>query len=135
MKEIPTLLDISPTNLLDLDERDAYRHFFGKSLVEAQELFDQSDFYVNDLGWMGENAFEFYIEAYIKHLERCDAGDLDIAVPMSLVIMRYSMFRQSLSLIGLIEKISGFRNSSIQGDKSFEKKYDDIVRQVLMGSE
>lgn len=44
MMKIPTLLDISPTNLLSLDERNAYRNFYGKSLSEARELFDESDF-------------------------------------------------------------------------------------------
>ena len=67
--DLPNLLDISPTNLLNLDERVAYRHFFGKSLIEAKDQFDQAEFYANDLGWMGENAFDFYIDAYISHLE------------------------------------------------------------------
>lgn len=37
--KLPSLADISPTHLLNLDERIAFQHFVGKSLKEAVAMF------------------------------------------------------------------------------------------------
>lgn len=135
MMKTPTLLDISPTNLLSLDERDAYKNFFGKSLSEARELFDKSDFYVNDLGWMGKVAFEFYVEAYIDHLDNCNLNELDICVPMTLVKIRCAIFEDNSNLIKLIDKISDLRKASLQETDVFEKEYDEVVEKIRRGAQ
>jgi hypothetical protein len=135
MMKIPTLLDISPTNLLSLDERGAYRNFYGKSLSEARELFDESDFYVNDLGWMGKVAFEFYVEAYIDHLSNCNLNELDIFVSMTLVKIRFAMFEDHSNLIKLMEKISDLRKASLREIDVFGKEYDEVVEKIRRGAQ
>ena len=98
---LPTLLDISPTKLLDLDEKCAYEHFFGKTLEEAREMFAEtsgtcSHIYLEDLGWMGKRAFDYYVQAYIDWLQRCVPADEneaeilagDIEEAMSVVKIR-----------------------------------------------
>jgi len=132
---IPTLLDISPTNLSDLDERDAYQHFFGKSLAEAKELFGQGDFYVNDLGWMGEGAFKFYINAYIDYLNDCNLSELDIVLPMGLVMTGFAVHDNHDDLMVLIDKISDLRDKSLRGDAGFEREYDEVVGKIMKGRE
>ena len=48
--KLPNLSDISPTHLLNLDERIAFQHFFGKSLKEAVAKFGEREYYAEDLG-------------------------------------------------------------------------------------
>jgi hypothetical protein len=77
---LPTREDISPTSGVDLDERAALEHFFGKSQSEAAALFFESpEYFADDLMWMGRKAFAFYfpsLEPYITSQE--SAGDSDI---------------------------------------------------------
>ena len=62
--------DISPTNGVDLDERSALEHFFGKSREEALALFrDNFCYYVEDLTYMGDKAFFYYLGAVRDYLE------------------------------------------------------------------
>jgi len=69
---IPTLTDINVHD--SLDERVAVKNFLGKSLTEAQELFQLPSFYAwNDLMMMGPEAFCFYVRAAIAHLLSQDA--------------------------------------------------------------
>ena len=56
-------LDISPSNGLDLDERSALEHFFGKNQEDAVALFEENfGYYAEELTYMGNkakaNAFE-----------------------------------------------------------------------------
>lgn len=68
--EIPTLIDISPTNCLNLDERSAVENFLGKTFDEAKAMFfDHAERYTEDLGWMGRTAFNFYFPAYAAYLK------------------------------------------------------------------
>lgn len=77
---LPTKEDISPTSGVDLDERAALEHFFGKSQSEAAALFfENPEYFADDLMWMGRKAFAFYfpsLEPYITSKE--SAGDADI---------------------------------------------------------
>lgn len=65
-----TRLDISPTDGLDLDERDALEYFFGKNQEEAAELLHQNfTHYIDYLAYMGDRAFYYYlgsVKLYIK---------------------------------------------------------------------
>ena len=70
---LPTREDISPTLGLDLDERAALEHFFGKTQSEASGLFfENPEYFSDDLMWMGRKAFAFYfpsLEPYITSEE------------------------------------------------------------------
>lgn len=63
--------DISPTNGLDLDERVALEHFYGKDQEEAVALFEENfGYYAEDLPYMGHEAFLYYIGSVRSYLER-----------------------------------------------------------------
>ena len=70
MKHVPTKNEISPSNGIDLDERVALSHFYGMHYNQAVKLFEENfTYYINDLLWMGETAFFYYlksIEIYIS---------------------------------------------------------------------
>lgn len=89
---------------------------------------------MNDLGWMGKVAFEFYVEAYIDHLSGCNLNELDIFVPMTLVKIRYAIFEDNSNLMKLIDKISDLRKASLQKTDVFEKEYDEVVEKIRRGA-
>ena len=62
---LPTRQEINPHD--DLDGRVVCKHFFGKSLDEAEALFRENDIYCeSDLMWMGAPAFRFYLPAVFQ---------------------------------------------------------------------
>lgn len=128
--QIPSLIEISPTKLLDLDERVAYEHFFGKSLPEAKLLFDQANFYVDDLGWMGSAAFNYYVCAYVDHLNGQDILKIDICDAMTVVMMRFAD-EQHHNIKKLINKIAELRKKLICEDREIERNYNDAVQKII----
>ena len=64
-----------------LDEACAFRNFSGKSLTEARALFVQSAItYQEDLVWMPEKPFKYYVRAYIHYVSSQQSrGDSDAA--------------------------------------------------------
>ena len=63
--------DISPTDGLDLDERFALEHFLGKNQEDAVTLFEENfGYYAEDLTYMGDKAFSYYIGSVKLYLER-----------------------------------------------------------------
>ena len=64
-------LDISPSNGLDLDERSALEHFFGKNQEDAVALFEENfGYYAEELTYMGNKAFFYYLGSVKSYLER-----------------------------------------------------------------
>lgn len=64
-------LDISPSNGLNLDERSALEHFFGKNQEDAVALFEENfGYYTEELAYMGNNAFFYYLGSVKSYLER-----------------------------------------------------------------
>jgi hypothetical protein len=66
---------------MGLDEASAFQNFYGKTLKEALQLFeDCALIYQEDLVYMPEHAFKYYVRAYIYYLasER-SRGDSDAA--------------------------------------------------------
>ena len=129
--KLPSLSDISPTHLLNLDERMAFQHFFGKSLKEAVAMFGEREHYAEDLGWMGKNAFEFYVKAYIEYLDHGSPDEFDIMDAMLVVVQRarWDDCHENVKL--LINKISELKHVSPCGDKNFEKSYDEAVQSIM----
>lgn len=130
--KLPALLDISPTNLLNLDERVAHENFFGKSMAEARRLFDQHDSYADDLGWMGAEAFGYYVCAYIDHLSERNLSEVEIEIPMSIVLRRLLVDKNHRNIKKLINKISQLRSVLICGDRKIEKEYDEAVARIFI---
>ncbi|HKQ39872.1 MAG TPA: hypothetical protein VJ063_17470 [Verrucomicrobiae bacterium] len=59
---LPTKDEINPWPG-DLDGKTAVRHFLGKSLDEAEALFQEASLvYQEDLMFMGASAFRFYVQ-------------------------------------------------------------------------
>ena len=75
---LPTREEINPYD--DLDGRDACKHFYGKTLDEAEALFrENSLYYQEDLMFMGASAFRFYVQAAISYIQsEAATGDPDI---------------------------------------------------------
>ncbi len=63
------------------DEGCAFRNFFGKTLKEAFALFEQCALiYQEDLAYMREAPFKYYVRAYIYYLgSQRSRGDSDAA--------------------------------------------------------
>ncbi len=68
-EQLPTLLDISPTNGLSLDEAHAVKMFLGKNHEQALELLrDNFLFYQEDLAFMGPRAFRYYLTSLVTYI-------------------------------------------------------------------
>ena len=54
-----------------IDTPHAYKHFFGKSKEEASALFKEDEgYYAEDLLYMPKPCLDYYVEAYIEHLDK-----------------------------------------------------------------
>lgn len=81
----------------DLDIPYAYKHFFGKSKAEAEQLFVNCALvYEEDLVWMPSVCLQYYIHAYIDYLHSdASKGDSDGASCFfGLVKSRHKDIRQ-----------------------------------------
>jgi len=129
---LPTLLDISPTNLMVLDERTAYEHFYGRTISEAVALFrEKEEVSVDDLAWMGETGFNYYLDAYIVHLESASKVQTDICLAMHLVVMRTQMNRITRKLTRLIETIKIYGKPADPCDPQLVDEYAASVEANL----
>lgn len=129
---IPTLLEISPSNLSQLDERTAYEHFVGKSLEEAVDLFREIDHvYVEDLAWMGDVAFDFYVDAYIAYLLESPRGMVDICLAKGLVVTKVAMGNEPSKLVDLVNAIERYGEPLEPCDRGQDREYDEIKRRLI----
>lgn len=129
---IPTLLEISPSNLSQLDERTAYEHFVGKSLEEAVDLFREIDHvYVEDLAWMGDVAFDFYVDAYIAYLLESPRGMVDICLAKGLVVTKVAMGNEPSKLVDLVNAIERYGEPLEPCDRGRDREYDEIKRRLI----
>jgi len=54
----------------DADIRYAKKHFFGKTIEEAEKLFvENALYYQEDIMFMPSGAFRYYVHAYINYLQ------------------------------------------------------------------
>ncbi len=91
---IPTAEDISPSNGLDLDERDALSHFLGKDVSEAGKLFRENFVhYAGDLHFMGASAFAYYFPAFADYFRSADSAGYGDVVNCLIVLLRIRMLR------------------------------------------
>lgn len=52
-----------------LDEADAFDHFYGKTIQEAEDMIHNTpEYYCEDFLWMPKVPFQFYLNAFIKYL-------------------------------------------------------------------
>jgi len=66
--QIPTEPDWFATDN-DLDLKTAKKHFFGKTIEEAEELFVQNSlYYQEDIMFMSSAPFRYYVHAYMNYL-------------------------------------------------------------------
>jgi hypothetical protein len=129
---IPTLLEISPSNLVQLDERTAYEHFYGKSLEEAVALFREIDHvYIEDLAWMGDVAFDFYVDAYIAYLLESPRNTVDICLAKGLVVTKVAMGNEPDRLVDLVDAIERYGEPSEACDRRRDREYEEIKRRLL----
>lgn len=80
MNSIPNANDWLPVGPeSELDDGYAYKNFFGRSLQQAVNQFEENAiFYQEDLMYMPKVPFLFYLQAYIKYLRsEKSVGDSD----------------------------------------------------------
>jgi hypothetical protein len=66
---LPSVIEISPTRGLDLDERLAVKSFHGKDRRAAFEMFnDNAGHWTDCLHAMGPIAFRYYFPSYLDYL-------------------------------------------------------------------
>ncbi len=105
MRYAPSRKEISPTNGLDLDERTALEHFDGLDYRQALNLFRENfDYYIDDLHWMGIDAFLYYLKSLNIYLEETDFADipLDLFLTSKSILMTFEIMFDR----GYKEKIS-----------------------------
>lgn len=79
MRQIPTEEDWGAYNN-NLDSKYAYKMFFGKSNQEMQESFKENVLArVEDLRWMPEKAFQYYMIGFRNYVMAGDFGFYDEA--------------------------------------------------------
>ncbi len=79
--QVPTDADwTTDPSELGLDEEYAFNNFHGKTIAQAIKLFEENpSFYQEDLYYMPQRVFAYYIKAYIAYLisesSKIDASD------------------------------------------------------------
>lgn len=87
MIKLPAKDEINVCN--SLDEIRACKHFYNKTLPEAEALFRENSFhYQDDLLWMGLKALSFYLEAVLDYLKSDYSAEDD-----SLISFLYGTFQ------------------------------------------
>ncbi len=83
---IPTLHELSPHG--DLDGNRAAKNFLGKTKAEASALFmENALYYGEDLMWMGEKAFAYYLPALCPYLRSIESvGDSSLVDTTIMVL-------------------------------------------------
>lgn len=134
---LPTKADI---NVYDSpDEQSASDHFFGKTLVQVEILFrESSEYYQEDLMWMGPVAFSFYLKAAINYLRSHDsAGDYHLIDCLyEIAVFRFDQEGFALAINGVKEMVDyviadyqKFQvNTEIYGD--LLKKYKSLKNRL-----
>jgi len=85
---LPSQEEINVYN--SLDGARASRHFYHKTLEEAEALFrENSLYYQEDLMWMGPKAFRFYLPAAISYLQSDAAADDSDFVSALFIIIEF----------------------------------------------
>jgi len=95
MKEkIPTKDDICIYGMLE--EEDAVEHFYGKTIEEASELFFRnSEYYEEDLFWMGFKAYFYYINSIKIYLQSNEGKYDDVFISNTLSTIEYRIENDS----------------------------------------
>jgi hypothetical protein len=85
---VPSERDINPGD--SPDEISAAKHFLGKTVEEAEELFRENSFtYQEDLMWMGPRAFHYYIQSAINYVKSEHAAGDDQFIDCLHMIVRF----------------------------------------------
>jgi hypothetical protein len=132
---IPTKQDISPTDGLDLDEREAVAHFFGKNVDDAETLLRENvDYYSNDLMWMGPVAFRFYFPALCNYLRSEDARGSFNGLYSLIALVKSRLEFDPASLGAVKECLLSCLRYSVDNYEKFEvsaEVYGDLRSEVL----
>lgn len=123
--ETPTALEISPTNGLDLDEKEAVSHFLGKDVLQAEALF-RGNFvhYSNDLHWMGPVALGYYFPAFANYLRSAESTGYGDAVNSLIVLLEIRMTNDAVSLGSVMDELMGCLDYCIENYPTFEVNAD-----------
>lgn len=136
----PTRVEWGKVNQEDLDAQWAFEQFAGKSLDEAETLFQSNALYYQEaLSSMPATAFNFYVKAFVNYItsERA-CGDADGA--SSFLHMIIWMLRENRNIIAkeierlLVRSAESVANNQwfYQADKDIYGLFSDLSAQILM---
>ncbi len=130
---IPTASDINVHD--SLDERSACKHFLGKNLEQAEELFRRNAlYYQEDLMWMGPVAFRFYVPAFIQYI-RSDysQGDAD-AINCFHGLIRFWTDHYRFEVMPVVELLASAFSYVLSDYEKFNvsKVYGDLHEQIAV---
>lgn len=118
----PSEQEINPNQLPTIRD-SAVQHFLGKSVDEAESMFRQeSNFYDDDLLWMGPIAFQYYIPAACRYVvsQLPESSPGTLSKFMTLLLFRRLMEPETVKPVAadLIASCSEILTHSSQIDES-----------------
>jgi len=133
--DIPTATEISPTQGLNLDEKQAIEHFFGKTLDEAEALFrEHAIYYAEDLMWMGDKGFRFYFQAFCRFLESVHSEGGADALNSLISLLEFRIEYEPQSILRAKETILSILDHCVKHYLKFEIRaeiYGDLRTKLL----
>lgn len=124
---LPTKDEINVHN--SLDEISACKHFFNKTLQQAEALFrENSSYYQEDLMWMGIRAFNFYLQAVINYLKSDDStGDDHLIDCLYEIVMFRLKEKEFLLVIDRLNEMIDYVIGNYEKFKVDQNVYGDLI--------
>ncbi len=126
---LPTEDEINPVPEF-LDGQSAVKHFLGKDLEQAEQMFRQAGLvYQEDLMFMGPAAFRFYVQAAISYLRSDSAtGDSDM-INCFAGVLRFRLEYEADELVPVAEMLASVCGFIVLNYERFDvtpKIYGDL---------
>ncbi len=111
-KHLPSAKDISPFDTLD--ELNAKKDFLGKTRGQAAALFfEHAEYYLEEVFWMGDGGFSYYLPAVIPFMESSESNE------------------DSLFVISLLQAIGNRLEESPKAVRACREEVLHILRYII----
>jgi hypothetical protein len=107
--KLPTAEEIDPHG--GLDAGVACKNFLGKTLDEAEALFQENSLrYQADLMWMGPVAFRYYVPAAIRYIKSDAAAEDSDIINCFAGLLEFRLKYESAELAPIAEQLATICN-------------------------
>jgi hypothetical protein len=112
---VPTKHELIGNNEDDLDARCVVKHFLGKTVDDAYEMFRSGSCFCEDLMWMEPAGLEYYLRAATKYLQSEDSrGDWEFALfTLGALMIQVTQNQLPLSLVASIRDLVAYVKSNL----------------------